>query len=218
VPYIVMKRSDIPSETLQILDLVPNESRRNPPYEPTGQTKYVDPVANDPLDISAGPTIILTRLASGLSAFFITTIDDGGGDSLTAAEAEANADAVLALVGFGVGAAASDIDIATVNAAITGTLTAGQFTSMLEILAGRPYVVPQGVQVETGGSFDVDPAVGDEGGPQFGEYRPTYDTGALTISFADGQISGFMLATFDYNDATGAALVVYNDDGTLFTP
>ena len=221
MPHIGLKRDDIPDGTLQVLDLDPNESQRNHPYELVGQTKYVNAPRNDIVEVSAGPTIVTTRQAQGLAAFFLTTIDDGGGASLTKAEAEANAAAVLTLVGYGsLTTAASDIDVATVNAAITGTLTAGQHASMMTILAGRTYTVPSGVQVEAAGAFAVSPAVGAAGGPSFGEFRPTYDTGALTISFGQGKINGFMQNDFEYQGVGGThgeAVVVYNDDGTVYT-
>lgn len=219
-----MKRSDIPRGTLQVLDLVPNESQRNLIQEPFGQTKYVNPPINEDVDVGGpGPNIVFTRPGRGLQAFFITTIDDGGGASLTAAEAAANAAAVLALVGYDdLNSAAADIDLATVNGAITGTLTAAQHAQMLQVLAGRDYTVPTGVQVEDGGgTFDVDPAVGAPGGPEFGDFRPTYETGSLTISFAQGELSGFLRNDFQYQGvggSNGEAVVVYNDDGTLFTP
>lgn len=222
MPYLVMKRDDIPDGALQVLDLDPNESRRNTPYEPYGQTKYVNSVKNDTVVLSGADPIITVGELSGLAAFFVTQLDDGGGDALTAAEANANATAVLALVAYGnLSAAAGSLAIGTVNAAITGTLSATQHRQMLEILAGRTYTVPDGTQVEASGSFDVSPAVGTAGGPAFGEYRATFDTGALTISFAEGKISGFLRNDFTYQGvggSNGEALVVYNDDGTLFTP
>lgn len=222
MPFIVMKRNDIPDGTLQILDLDPNESQRNTPYEPFGQTKYVNAVNNDTVQLQGTNPIITSVEVEGLAAFFVTQIDDGGGDALTASEANANATAVLNLLAYGnLSASAGVLTLTAVNSAITGTLTATQHRQMLEILAGRTYTVPAGVTVEAGGSFGVSPAVGAEGGPQFGEYRPTYDTGALTISFAEGKISGFLRNDFTYQGvggSNGEAIVVYNDDGTLFTP
>ena len=40
MPYIVMKRSDIPDGVLQITDLTPNTSLRNSIYDPAGRTGY----------------------------------------------------------------------------------------------------------------------------------------------------------------------------------
>lgn len=223
MPHIVMKRDDIPDGTLQILDLAPNESQRNLVQQPFGQTKYVNAAQNDTVVLQGAGPIITSVAASGLAAWFVTTIDDGGGAALTAAEANANAAAVLALVGYGnLSSAAGDVDVATVNAAITGTLSAGQHAQMMQILAGRPYTVPAGVQVDSDGStFAVDPAVGADGGPAFGEFRPTLDTSALVLSFAEGRLSGFLRNDFEYQGvggSNGEAVVVYNDDGTLFSP
>ena len=47
MPYIIMKRDDIPAATLQVLDLDPNTSLRNLTLDVPGQTKYVNPVRND---------------------------------------------------------------------------------------------------------------------------------------------------------------------------
>jgi hypothetical protein len=46
-------------------------------------------------------------------------------------------------------------------------------------------------------------------------YLPTYDTGAFQISLGSGQLAVFTSSAFDYLGTTGAALAVYNDDGTL---
>jgi len=224
MPFLVMKRDDIPRGTLQVLDLAPNTSNRNLIYEPVGQTKYVNPVQNDPVDLTAGPTVTFATAANGLAAWFATTIDDGGGASLTKVEAEGNAAAVLALYAFGdLTAAAGAMDLATVNGAlVAGALTADQHTTMMQILAGRDYTVPRNVEIETGGAFGVVPAVGDDGGPVLGPYRETFTTGQLRISILEGRLAGFLDSGFVYadtaGDPNGEALVVYDDDGTIFVP
>lgn len=79
MPYIIMKRDDVPDGTLQVLDMEPNTSQRNYTLDAPGQTKYVNAVVNEPVvTLGAGP-ITLFREAEGLSAWFLTRVDDGTG-------------------------------------------------------------------------------------------------------------------------------------------
>ena len=55
MPYIIMKRDDIPAATLQVLDLDPNTSLRNLTLDVPGQTKYVNPVQNDDVIFRVDP-------------------------------------------------------------------------------------------------------------------------------------------------------------------
>jgi hypothetical protein len=353
MPYIIMKRNDIPDGTLQVLDMEPNTSLRNLTLDGPGQTKYVNAGENDVVVTTqpggGGTPILLHREARGLAAWFITNVNDGtgaaatggftvlagnaitgdmatvdataiggpsvtftfvagapavptevtvggsandsalnlvnainlvvnglstlvtaaapgggvcsvtadqdgtagnsiattvvsGGDltaagatlaggvdanALTAADANTNAANVLTLLGFGdLAATASALDLATVNGALaTGTLTVAQHRQMLDILAGREYVAPRGVQVDSDGTtFDVQPAVGAVGGPDFvaGSLRPLFNNDGLPLSFVEGQLSVFRDNSFDYagvaGNPNGEAVVVYNDDGSLYTP
>lgn len=81
MPYIIMKRSDIPGGTLQVLDLDPNTSLRNLTIDVPGQTKYINPVQNDTvvLYIPTGMELTTYTDARGLAAWFITNVDDGAG-------------------------------------------------------------------------------------------------------------------------------------------
>jgi len=222
MPYIIMKRSDIPAGTLQVLDLESNESQRNLIYDPPGQTKYVNPVKRaTPIVANAAGTITTVGEVSGLEAWFLANVDDGGGASLTPAECVQNVDDVLALLAFGdLGTAAGDLDLATVNGALTtGALTAPQLPDMLSVLAGRDFTIPAGVQVETGGALAVLPAIGADGGPSYGAERPTFDTSSLVLSVNTGKLSGFLRNDFEYQGvggSNGEAVAVYNDDGTLY--
>lgn len=344
MPYIIMKRNDIPAGILQVLDMEPNESQRNLTLDVPGQTKYVNAVENDTVVTSgAGPVVSYTA-ARGLAAWFLTNVNDGTGaaasgtftvtvatpilpgdtvtvgaalftavpgprtpgsddfslasgtdagvaadlaaaindpanaggslvgvvtasaalgvvtvdadndgaagnlvlatsnaggfapvgmaggvdaGALTAADANDNAQDVLDLLAFGdLTAAAGALDLATVNGALTaGALVAAQLTEVLDILAGRVYQMPRGVQIEDGGGvFDIQPAVGADGGPGFveGSNRPLFLNDGLPLSVAMGQLTQFTSSDFVYagvaGDPNGEAVVVYNDDGTLFTP
>jgi hypothetical protein len=352
MPYIILKRSDIPTATLQVLDLSPNTSQRNLIYDPPGQTKYVDPVQNDPVvlhqpagggtpvnmlldvnglagwiitnlndgtgapgvgtftmvvatPISAGDTVTvgaqvfvavagarvsgandfsiasgtnagiatdlaaaindsangaaqaggLSNVVTAVAALAVVTItadmdgtagnlvlatDNGAGfspvgmvggvdaGSLTAAESNTGAAAVLDLYSFGdLTSAPGVLTLAAINGVLVGgaAITAAQLTSVLDILAGRRYVVPGGTQIDSTGSiWDVSPAVGAEGGPAFvtNSLRNIYASGSLTLSFATGELEGFSDAGFIYAGVAGTpngeAVVVYNDDGSFFTP
>lgn len=342
MPYVMMKRSDIPAGVLQVLDLVPNTSLRNQVYDPPGQTKYVRALQNEVATLlTSGGVITFAAETSGLAAWFLTNVDDGTGaaavgtittvakaslldnetfvisdgitsktfafhvtgayapvagqvevdvtaavtasdvrdaiitaitgvasffvtaasggaalvnltndsvgtagnvaitdtvanagfthtgmaggvdaDALTAAEAATNADDVLGLLNYGAAGAAGALTLAAINGALTtGAITAGQLPDVLDILAGRGYTVPAGVQIQAASAFGVSPAVDATGGPGFvaGSLRTLYDTDSLTLSFHDGAVSRYLSSGFTYAGATGAAVAVYNDDGSLYT-
>jgi hypothetical protein len=351
MPYIILKRSDIPAATLQVLDLSPNTSQRNLIYDPPGQTKYVDPVQNDLVAFAqpagGGTPQVMHREANGLAGWIATNMNDGTGapgvgtftsviatpiiptdtvtvgpqiftaiagprvsgannfslasgtdagvaidlaaaindpangggggalsslvaavavaavvtitavtdgvagnlvlassnaiglvpvgmaggtdaGSLTPAECNDSAVAVLALYAFGdLTAAAGVLTLAAVNGVLLGgaVLTAAQLPDVLDVLAGRIYEVPRGVQIDQDGAiWDVVPAVGAAGGPGFaaGSLRNIYNSGSLTLSFATGELEGFVDSAFIYAGVAGTpngeAVAVYNDDGTLYTP
>jgi hypothetical protein len=153
----------------------------------------------------------------------------GGVDSVALTAAEANTDAldVLTLLAFGdLTAAAGVLTLAAINGALTtGAITATQLTQVLDILAGRRYYLPRYVQIDAdGATFDISPAVGAVGGPGFipGTLRPIFHTGSLQLSFAMGELSEFTSNSFVYagipGTPNGEAVVVYNDDGTFYTP
>jgi hypothetical protein len=355
MPYIIMKRDDVPAGILQVLDLEPNTSLRNYSIDPPGQTKYINPLINEPVVIydppgAAGPSIF--RTVSGLAAWIITNVSDGTGaaatgtftfgpgpvfdgetltigagavggptvvftfrDSpttptgvligptpsatagnflailnnadlglapfyvtavvagpvvtLTAAEpgtasngitladtsvgitpsgatmaAGADAGALTAtqandiaadilsdIIRFGdLTLPAVDADLASINAVIaavvaTASITALQLPDLLDLLAGRVYMVAKDVQVETAlGVFDVVPNVGTDAGWGFvaGTLRHVFQTGALNLSVAIGELEGFLDSGFVYagipGNPNGEAVVVYNDDGTILIP
>jgi len=169
-------------------------------------------------------------LAASNAVAFVVAGMAGGVDagSLSAADVNASAVAILALYAYGdLTAAAGALDLATVNGVLLGgaVLTAAQLLDVLDVLAGRIYVVPRGVQIDQDGTiWDVQPAVGAAGGPGFvaGSLRNIYSTGSLTLSFAMGELEGFTDSAFIYAGVAGTpngeAVAVYNDDGTLYTP
>lgn len=356
MPYIIMKRSDIPAGTLQVLDLDPNVSQRNSTLDPPGQTKYVNPVRNDVIVTQqpggAGTPTLIYREAYGLAAYLVTNVNDGTGATatgdidiaagnaapgdtvqidasaiggpnltfefvagvpatnievqvggtnlisttnlvarinlpangyapyLTAADAgggtttitaatEGTAANAVAMVAVGANITADanlaggvdanamtaadvntisaaildnlllfgdltgpavDMDLAAVNAEIAATvataaITAAQLSEVLDILAGRVYYCPKGVQIDADDTtFEVIPAVGTATGPRFvaGTLRDIFATDSLTVSVAAGELEGFLSSSFVYRgtagNPNGEAVVVLNDDGTIFVP
>lgn len=228
MPHLAMRRADIPEGVLQVIDLVPNNSTKNNILEPAeGQSRYVKQPSNGAVGTvnPAGSQLLTSNTFTGLAAYLLDNIEDQGAGtpSLTAAQANEAADNIITnLVRAGVKAEAADID-AEIQAApgVNGgtTLTAGNSTGVLgevlEILAGRSYVVPEGVEVQdAGGAFST----ARKGGFDTTEpFVPLLATGALNISVGGGKLNGYLRADFDYQGTAGAAVVLYNDDGTLFT-
>lgn len=214
MPFICLRRSDIPAGTLQVLDLWPNTSQRNQSIDPAGQTKYINRFQNDTLAaLSANATVAEYK---GLAAYLIDHVEDNV-TNVTITVTVANAAAVVIATAVNAGTA---LTLAAVNAAlITGgagvgtQLNAngsdGKLSDLLKICAGAEYVLPAGKVVggvaggASLGSFTV------------GQYRATYEGSALYSSIAEGQIAGFASATFEYDGIVGPALVVYADDGSV---
>lgn len=224
MPFICQRRTDIPDGVLQVLDLRPNTSQRNLIYEPPGQTKYVNRCASDAVATSGAGPITTVAEYKGLAAYLIDRVENsgaGGDPALTAAEANSIAAAIQARCDAG-----STLELADINTLINapagvsgsdldGTLgnSTGTVADILRILAGGEYVVPAGTQVEDGANaFDATVS----GAFTSGQYRETYSTGSLAISFGEGALSELTAGTFEYLGTAGAALVVYADDGTLY--
>jgi hypothetical protein len=178
------------------------------------------------MDGTAGNLVLASSNGAGFSPVGMAGGTDAG--SLEAAECNTGAAAILALYAFGdLTAAAGVLDLAAINGALVGgaAITAAQLGDVLDVLAGRIYVVPRGVQIDQDGAvWDVVPAVGAAGGPGFvaGSLRNIYSSGSLTLSFATGELEGFTDSGFIYAGVAGTpngeAVAVYNDDGTLYTP
>lgn len=216
MPYICLRRTDIPDGILQILDLVPNTSLRNSIYDPQGQTKYVDRCQNDTVATSGGVTATTSAEYKGIAAYLIDNVEDTpNGDALTAAQANTIALAIVAALDAG-----SAMTLVAVDALIAATVagsglatgnSTGSITDVLKILAGGEYVLPAGSTTQTASVFNVTVS----GAFTTGQYRATYDTGAFQISLGDGYLARLLEATFDYEGTAGAAVVVYSDTGAL---
>jgi hypothetical protein len=224
MPYIVMRRSDIPEGTIQYEDLRPNTSQKNSIYEPgLGQTGYVRPVATSSTVVTSVVIGEVTTLNNnqGLGCYLLDTVEDSSGTAILAAEANATATALILRVTSGLKVELADVDAALITAGATaGTgLTAGASTGtlaeVLEQLMGAVYELPYGSLVQTGGVF-VPTRLGSFA-PDI-TIRRIYDTGFLHISAGEGKLSKYLSSSFTYLDTSGAAVVIYTDTGTLFVP
>lgn len=227
MPHIAMVRADIPEGVLQITDLKPNNSRKNNILEPAaGQTKYVkQPSTGDVATRNpTGSQFVTVGVTTGLAAYLIDNVEDqAAGAALTAAQANEAAGLIITnLLRAGVAATEAAVNSEIQSASgVSGstTLTAGDSTGdiadVLQILAGRPYSVPDNAEVQNAagdfqplqaGAFDSDePFVG------------TLSTGALNVSLGSGQLAGFSASTFEYEGTAGQAVIVYDDDGSILT-
>lgn len=183
---------------------------------------------------TSGNSIAIAVVGANLAVSGATLAGGVDANGLTATQANTIADTILSdLIRYGdLTQPAVDADLVTVNnliqaivpTAIGALDTQAQLQEIFDILTGRTYILPKGVQIDLDGStFQVDPPVGSANGPRFVDpsFVQTYDTGAFKISFGEGQMFGFRQESFVYQDVpgnpNGEAIAVYNDDGTLYT-
>ena len=163
MPFILMRRTDIPNGVLQVDDLKPNDSQRNYTLEPPGQSGYVRniPEVEDVVTTGAGPILIL-RDVCGLAAYLIDNVEDSSGTALTAAVANAAADSIVskAQSGMALDLAAVDDSLvnngvadATAGTSLVGGNSTGVLTEVLEILSGAKYQLVAGAEVEDAGNL-----------------------------------------------------------------
>lgn len=222
MPYIAQTRTDIPNGVLQVLDLWPYTSQRSI-YDPPGQTKYINRGeftgaglnASRPTTVSGASTASYT--VYGLAAYLADTINAATGATFfTAADANTAATNIAAVVDAGTALTAAVVNpiLAAVDAgsglAGTGTST-GTLAGILQIVAGGSYKLPAGSAI--GG---IAAAMGN-GAFEDGTYLATAGGMALAASFSSGALASFVSASFDYDGTMGQALVVYADDGSLYT-
>lgn len=160
-------------------------------------------------------TVQQATLAGGIDGFAtVGMVGATNSDALTVAEATQDATDILGILNYGAAAAAGALTLAAINGALTtGTITQAQLPEVLEILAGRTYTVPAGTIIEAAAAF-----IPVGASTMFTtDTRHTQMTGALRISMGEGRLAQATAATFSYGGTAGAAVAVYNDDGTLFT-
>jgi hypothetical protein len=223
MPYIIMRRTDIPNGVLQVDDLKPNDSQRNYTLDPPGQSGYVRqiPVSETVVTTGAGP-ILTVRDACGLAAYLIDNVEDASGTALTADVANASAadmimkaqsGTALTLAEVNLSMTANGVADATAGTDLEGGTSTGLLSEVLEIMSGAKYQLPAGSEVEDGGNvfnatrlgfFATTPGV-----------KNILATGAFNVSNGAGDLFNYKRADFEYNNAFGAAILVLADDGTV---
>lgn len=224
MPYILMRRTDIPNGVLQVDELKPNDSQRNYTLDPPGQSGYVRNIPANDTVVTAQPggggTPILTiRDFCGLAAYLIDNVEDSGAAAITDAVANDAAALIIARVRTGLSVTLADVDAALVAAGATaGTgleagASTGTLAELLSLLMGAKYQLPSGSIVDTtGGAFNP---------TRQGFFAETpgvktiLATGAFNISNGAGDLFNYKQVTFEYNGAFGPAVLVLADDGTV---
>ena len=180
MPYVILKPTNgVNDGTVLLQRLVPNTSQKNGIYDGAGKTQYLsnpsnyDPVLRQPSGAGSSiylymdPTVINSASAKGkaegLTAYLIDTIDSGAAaQPLTVANAKLMAAAIIGEVNTN-----SALESGAINGLLagivggTGITGTGNSTAtvadILDILAGRRYVVPAGAEIHTteaAGAFD----------------------------------------------------------------
>ena len=219
--YIYRLRTDIDG-VAQITDLLPNTSRRAFSYQKNPQSGYLPAATdNNQVEFLANPT---ASAVTGLAAYILdVTNDEVTGFQIAAATADLCAADLIAL-----GDAGSAIDETAINnifvttrgmgagtlpypsSSGAGAASVGTFAGLMQAICGAVYTLPAGSTVDPG-------AATVQEGSFNGTFRQLYQTGAFNISLGEGDLATYSAATFSYESATGAALVVYGDDGTALT-
>lgn len=232
MPYICLRRADIPNGILQVTDLWPNKSQMASAISPKPQgPRYVNAPQNDlpVLTSTGGDQRQFAASCAGLAAYLLANVESGGAVGaacLTAAQAKSMADAIIAAMRTG-----AALELANINALLAGVVAASELTSLggsastgtvadvLRILAGAFYTVPAGTVVQSAvpdftpqadpvafnaANFDSD---------KFVDVVPM--DSSFYISLQQGALNAFTASTFSYKGSTGAALVVYNDTGAV---
>jgi hypothetical protein len=223
MPYIIMRRTDIPNGVLQVIDLKPNTSQRSLIYDPgDGQSGYVRNIPEDQsvATVSPGAAILTVADYCGLAAYLIDNVEDDGGAALTAAVANASADSMIAKAVAGTDLTLAEMDLsltangvadATAGTGVEANTSTGLFTEVMSLLQGSKYLLPGGSTVDTDGST-FNPT--RQGSFSF-LTRTYYATGAFNISNGEGNLADYKATTFEYEGTLGAALVVYDDTGVV---
>ena len=220
--YIVLARNDLDANLLQVTDLKPNTSQKNPPIEHApGQTGYLTHFRqNDAVATTVGGGGIRTTDAvyQGLTAYLIDNVENVGGGDITLSDADAAtiARAILLRV-----AAGQSLLLADINTCITATAAAsdlngvvansdstGSVEEVLRLLAGEVYEVPAGSQVAN--AANAFPGTGVLHTPlgafvprtsaSFRDVRVILYSGELNQSTQTGQLSRLAAATYSWTN------------------
>jgi len=222
MPFIVMRRTDIPDGVLQVIDLKPNTSNRNYIYEPgLGQSGYLRniPAASTVSTVPMGPDLVTPREFVGAAAYLIDNVEDAvSGAAITATVANTAVTNLVSAL-----AAGTNLELATVNALLvasgagagTGLATGnstGVLSELLAHLQGLQYVLPAMAVIDVAGAFNPTRSGAFVAPPSIRTY---YKTGAFLISNGEGNLFKYKRSDFEYRGVTGPAILVYDDDGSL---
>jgi hypothetical protein len=229
MPFICLRRTDIPNSTLQVTDLWPNKSQSNPSIDPYPQgPRYVSqPAAPALATLVTGPLATKTFgvAQSGLSAFLLVNAKVAAGapnPALTPAQALLCANALVTEMRLGNALGLAQINAAmaavVANAALQGVATS-VVPDLLRVLSGATYTVPAGTVIQSGAGAWVaqgSPAAFNAACYDFSTYVDVnVADSSFYISLAQGKLNGFTSSAFSYKGTTGAALVVYDNAGAV---
>lgn len=220
MPFILMRRTDIPNGVLQVDDLKPNDSQRNYTLDPPGQSGYVQNVPNEvPVVTTGAGPIVTVGDACGIAAYLIDNTEDSSGTAITQDTANDTAIALDGRVQGGLPLTVADVNIELVIAGATGGTdftaapSTGTLAELLALLSGLKYLLPSGSEVEDGGntfntvrqgSFETLPGV-----------KTILATGAFNVSNGAGDLFNYKRADFEYNTVFGPAILVLADNGAI---
>lgn len=231
MPYICLKRSDVPSGSLQVQDLWPSKIGYRPGLDPTpqGPRHISQPFTETCVLLASSSTRTFARAYSGLAAYILANVQKAGdgGAALTPAEANTIAAAIIAAMRAG-----SDLTLSAINTLLVatggagteltsagGSISTGTVRDILRILSGATYTVPGGTVVQTsGGVFNPQSSASswNSSNFDFDRYQDILSTdNSLYLSAARGQLATFSSSSYRYKGITGAAVVVYSDTGSV---
>lgn len=164
---------------------------------------------------AASRNVVITTTAAGLGFAVAGMAGATNSTALSVLEAQADSTAILTLFGYGdVTVAAGALTLAAINGAmVTGAITEAQVEEILQVLAGRTFTVPAGTDIETAGAF-TNPTTTSFWTTSWKNIRYTEQ---LRISLGEGRLRLATRDTFSYGGVLGAAVIVYDEDGNLYT-
>lgn len=240
MPYIVVRRNDIPAGAVQITDLFFNKSQARSHSEPKPQ----GPLYLRPIDINEsgrlsprlktnGGDITITNQTTGLVAYVLTQVDNNT-EALTLAQAIDVANFIIAKA-----YAAEDLD--NLEADIQAEFGADyhysdEIENLLKILSGEKFVVSANTPIQDGGAH-TPLLISESNFPVPGDRRLVTGDTSWKTSLASGQLYKFTNTINSYfsdlsinlgevnlngvvpeaNGNGNPYAVVYLNDGTVIT-
>jgi hypothetical protein len=224
--YIYRLRTDLGSGAFQITDLTPNSSRKTAVLK--GQSGYLPAYRAAPTAVvtaAVGGNDVTSAAYTGLSAYLLDHVEQGGLAAGTSALTDANAllcaNAIVAIADAGtaltltlVNAALAGVVVSTELTSAGGSASTGSLSAVLKILCGATYTLPAASITETPtGTFNPS----ESGALTSPEYRQLYMSGTFAMSLAEGDLATWTDAAFTYAMATGAPAVVYGEAGAVIS-